>query len=333
MPTGIKEQKMKQPLVSILVPIYNVEPYIEKCAYSIFNQTYINIEYIFVDDSSPDNSVNILIDSISNFPNRKEYIKIIRHKQNTGIAIVRNTCLDNATGDYILFIDSDDWIEQDMVEKLVYTIQKGEADIAACDFTMDYINNKRIYHYEDYSNSCNENLKKAINYNIGTVLWKLLIKRNLFVNNKIRFIPHLDVGEDYVMTIKIYYYAKKISYIHETLYHYVQYNINRYSNVNLKNLENHIAAVTEVELFCKEKNIYKNIVNEINLRKFNIKSYYILNPQFANYKKWKNTFPEINSIWRKINYSKHEKIIFWMAENNLYYIVLLIRWIKRWIKK
>lgn len=323
---------MNQPLVSILVPIYNVEQYIEKCIYSIFTQTYVNIEYIFVDDASPDNSVNILMNCIPNFPDRKKYIKIIHHKHNKGIAAVRNTCLDNATGDYVLFVDSDDWVEQNMVEKLVDAIQKEDADIAACDFTTDYINNKK-YNYENYSNSCITNLKKAINYNIGTVLWKLLIKKDLFEDNKIRFTPHLDVGEDYVVTIKIYYYAKKMSFIHETLYHYVQYNINRYSNVNLKNLENHIAAITEVELFCKEKNIYKDVEEEINLRKFNIKSYFILNSQFENYIRWKTTFPEINSIWKKINYSKHEKLIFWLAENNLYYIVRLIRWIKKWTKK
>lgn len=105
--------------VSILVPIYLVERYIKRCAISLFEQTYNNIEYIFVDDCTPDKSIEILNDIINKYPYRKQNIKIIHNKVNLGIAAVRNICIKNASGDFVIFVDSDDYLEKDAVEKLV----------------------------------------------------------------------------------------------------------------------------------------------------------------------------------------------------------------------
>ena len=123
-------EKMK---VSILVPIYNVENFISRCLESLFSQTYSNIEYVFVNDCTPDNSMTILSDMLQKYPSRATMVKIINNPENQGIAIVRNTLLENATGEYILFVDSDDWIEKDMVENLVERATSTDADIVGCD--------------------------------------------------------------------------------------------------------------------------------------------------------------------------------------------------------
>ena len=105
--------------VSILVPIYNVETYIHQCAVSLFEQTYNNIEYIFVDDASPDNSITILKDLIKRYPKREKDVRIITHEKNRGLAVARNTAISNATGDYIFIVDSDDYMEKQTIEWMV----------------------------------------------------------------------------------------------------------------------------------------------------------------------------------------------------------------------
>lgn len=110
--------------VSICVPVYGVERYIERCARSVFEQTYDNIEYIFVDDCSPDHSIDILKNVIEEYPARKPNVRIVRHEHNRGLAAARNTAIDNAGGDFVLHIDSDDYIPSDYVS-LLATKQGG----------------------------------------------------------------------------------------------------------------------------------------------------------------------------------------------------------------
>ena len=121
-----KDKFMK---VSILVPVYNVEKYFARCLETLFSQTYSGIEYVFVNDCTPDKSMYVLQETLEKYPSRANSVKIIENKQNLGIAIVRNTLLENATGEYVLFVDSDDWIEVDAIEKFVDKALQSNSDI------------------------------------------------------------------------------------------------------------------------------------------------------------------------------------------------------------
>ncbi|TNL49099.1 glycosyltransferase family 2 protein [Acinetobacter bereziniae] len=123
-----------KPLISIIVPIYNVEKYIGKCIQSVFDQTYENIEYIFVNDCSPDKSVQIIELELKNHPNRVKNVHIIHHSENKGIAATRNTGLKHASGLYILQVDGDDYIENDTVYSLVEVALAEKADIVTFDY-------------------------------------------------------------------------------------------------------------------------------------------------------------------------------------------------------
>lgn len=110
---------VERPKVSVIIPVYGVERYIEQCARSLFSQTMRDgIEYIFVDDCSPDKSIEILEDILREYPHREPQVKIIRHTENQGIGGTRRTGVKNATGEYIIHCDSDDWVEPDMYEML-----------------------------------------------------------------------------------------------------------------------------------------------------------------------------------------------------------------------
>ena len=117
------------PLVSIGIPIYNVESYIQRCAKSLFEQTYDNIEYIFVNDYTPDKSVNILQDLLDEYPNRKKQTIILHNTKNLGLSTTRNIAIDSMTGQFVMWVDSDDFIEPDMVEKLIIAQSSNDADI------------------------------------------------------------------------------------------------------------------------------------------------------------------------------------------------------------
>lgn len=312
------EQLLK---VSVLVPIYKVEPYLKRTLDSVFTQTYQNIDYVFVNDGSPDNSLQVLNDTISQYGIDKSRYTIINHLHNQGIAASRVDCIAHATGEYVLFVDSDDWIEPIMVESLVKTTDDGRIDIVGSDIVCDYENDVIRYHHEDYADTCCENMIKCLNYDINTVLWKLLIRRSLFDNFKI---SPINIGEDYIISVKLYYYAKSFKSIPKAFYHYVQYNQERLSFQTLKSINDHIACVREVEAFFREKGIYTDIINEkLLLRKFNIKSNF-LKRGFYDFESFSRVFPESDKVWRKIPYMWKEKVKFWLAEKKMYLIIKLL---------
>ena len=120
--------------VSVIIPFYKVERYIKRCATSLLTQTLDDVEFIFVDDASPDSSRDILLSVIKEHPEKA--VTILTHQSNKGLPAARNTGLGVATGDYIYHCDSDDWLEPDMLEKLVGSAERNDADIVYCDFWM-----------------------------------------------------------------------------------------------------------------------------------------------------------------------------------------------------
>lgn len=115
------------PLVSIIIPVYNVEPYIERCLLSVLNQTYLHIEVIIVDDCTPDNSINIAEEVLFGYPGKN--VRIIKHEENRGLSATRNTGIKAATGDYIYFLDSDDEIIKDAISDLVNNALNSGSDV------------------------------------------------------------------------------------------------------------------------------------------------------------------------------------------------------------
>ena len=186
--------------VSILMPIYKVEQFLEKSLDSVFTQTYQNIDFVFVNDCSPDNSLQVLKDTIDKYSIEKSRYTIITHEQNKGIAVSRAECIINAKGDYVYFVDSDDWIEENAVEQMVSATKNGTIDIIGCDYIDEIGEGKLSYHDEHYGDTCHINLVRCLNYDVSPVLWKMLIRKSLFEN--IAITPGLNIGEDYSISIK-----------------------------------------------------------------------------------------------------------------------------------
>lgn len=237
------------PDVSILVPVYNVSRFIEKCAVSLFEQSLNNIEYIFLDDCSPDNSIEILETIIARYPKRANQTRIIRSDRNRGLAVARNTLIENATGSYILHVDSDDYIEQDCAETLFKKAEEEKADIVVSDIFREKKSGTTIQRISfsadktEYINLILSSLSPS--YNCGK-----LINARLYREHNIRCKAGINVLEDYHTMPRLAYYANKIVKVNKPLYHYIQYNENAYSkNCNEQFINNVCEAIEVIETF------------------------------------------------------------------------------------
>lgn len=205
-------------LITIIVPIYKVEGYLQRCINSILKQTYSNLEIILVDDGSPDNCGKIC----DEYAIQDERIKVI-HKENGGLSDARNAGIDIANGDYITFVDSDDWIHTQYIEKLYSLLVKTNSDISICNFTKTNTENVQI-------DNCKEDVLEFTNlealeqfydkFSVQIVVaWGKLYKKCLFKN--IRF-PIGRIHEDEFTTYKLLYKANKIALTTNPLLYYWQ---------------------------------------------------------------------------------------------------------------
>ena len=245
--------------VSVLVPVYGVEKIIERCARSLMEQTYDNIECIFVDDCSPDKSVQILETVLAQY--NRLAVKILHNKNNMGVAGTRLAALEASTGDYVLYVDSDDYLEKNAVSSLVEEAGRTNADIVAMDSYFEWNNSKKIYH----GAWDNDNLTYSKYLLSGVTLpslWAHLIKRNLFFDNNIFFVSGLNVGEDYSVLPRLCYHAKGISRLEIPLYHYMQTNVNSYTkNVSDKKIEDIYKATVILSDFFLSKEGFAEALN------------------------------------------------------------------------
>ncbi len=205
--------------VSIIVAAYNIEDYIKRCMYSIVNQTFKDIEIIVVNDGSTDNTLNI----INDFAKNDARIKII-DKKNGGLIEARKSGLEIASGEYILFLDGDDWLHLEAIEKLYKEAKKDNFDIVLYNFYLAYDNNKLeekssfeeiVKHEDDY-------LKLSLTGQIGANIWAKFLKRKFLIDNNIEFVKNITYAEDVATTNLLFMYSPKVSTIDENLHYYYQ---------------------------------------------------------------------------------------------------------------
>jgi glycosyltransferase involved in cell wall biosynthesis len=198
--------------VSIIIPVYNGEKYIDRCLNSILNQTYKNIELIIIDDGSTDNSFKLL----SEYLKKDTRIKVI-HKENGGQASARNLGLTKSTGDYIMFVDCDDYIELNMIEELLNLSLKNKSDITVCDLNANYGNktNNIIKGMINASNNANINFMLS---DPGPCA--KLFKASILKNNNFCFLEN-KIYEDLAVIPALAIYTNSISYLEKPFYNYI----------------------------------------------------------------------------------------------------------------
>ncbi|MDO4159880.1 MAG: glycosyltransferase [Prevotellaceae bacterium] len=216
--------------ISILVPVYGVEEYIERCAESLFKQTYQNLEYIFVNDCTPDKSIDILRSIMEKYPERKAQVHIITNDKNRGVGYTRASALNSATGDAVMIVDSDDYIPVDAAELMAKKMKETDADIV--DGGYREVRNSGI---SDTIEPCQVNdqrkyLSLLICQDLVTNrMWGRLIKRRLFTDHDINTVEGIDFSEDYSLMTRLVFFAKRET-IKENVYYYNMTNMASYTH-------------------------------------------------------------------------------------------------------
>ena len=239
------------PKVSVIVPIYNVEKYLEKCINSLLSQTLEDIQIILVNDGSKDNSGNIAKEYEKNNKDRVIYVEI----ENGGLSDARNYGLKYATGDFIAFLDSDDYIEKNAYEEMYNKAIEENADYVECDFIWEFPNKIRVDKQYPYKN------KKEMLSFVRVVAWNKLIKRQLITDNNLEFPKGLRY-EDVEFTYKLIPFINKFAYVDKPFIHYVQRE-GSIANVQNERTAEIFTVLDNVIEFYKKNNIYEKYRDEL----------------------------------------------------------------------
>jgi glycosyltransferase involved in cell wall biosynthesis len=319
------------PKVSVIITIYNREKYIEDCARSLFEQTLDEVEFLFVDDASTDNSVMILRKLLDNYPKRKSMTRILVLEKNGGRALARQTGIDNVTGEYVIHVDSDDWVDKDMLEQLYQTAYEKNADIVGCDLTHEYGNCQRIFK-QNYSGDVDEDIRRLLNGKIFPSLCTSLTRTSLIRDNDITFPQGIDTGEDLLFNLHLYLHANRVVGLDAPFYHYRHTE----DSGSFKHTENSINSMIDVakriEVLMRNTGNYEKFEDEIQYRKFYMKCTLIT--QFDNpaYNKlWLELFPEThNKIWSYKQFSWKRRVELWLAAHNQFGLAVLFQKLLEW---
>ena len=252
--------------VSILVPVYGVEKYIGKCAESLFSQTFQDIEYIFVNDCTPDHSIDLLQEILMRYPERKEQVKIIHHKCNMGLGAARQTALEKATGEYIMIVDSDDYIAVDAVEVLCRQIEKTGADVIDGAF-VEFSDESTSAPFLPKGYSATTYLKLLLCHNIVfNMVWGRIFRRSLIVENNLSFPQGIDYSEDFSFLSRFMFHAKTRLCIDNVVYYYRRDNVNSYTRqISERSQKSNLLSYSLVYKYINERDANGTYYHALNM--------------------------------------------------------------------
>lgn len=309
------------PKISVIVPVYGVEHYIERCARSLMEQTMTDeVEYIFINDATKDKSIDILEDVLSSNPAFHDQSKIISHEKNKGLPSARNTGLSIASGEYIVHVDGDDYLEPQMLELLYKAATENDADFVWCDYYLSFPDKKRIIKQPVHNTSLGAikgMLRGTMKYNV----WNKMCKRSLYADNNIVFPDGNPMGEDLTM-IMVALHAHKCATVNLPLYNYVQNLGQMSSSYNEKKLQSLLFNCNRLLNYISNHFHYLDLESEYPAFCQLMKWPFLLDGKYSSYKRWHEWFLDSNHfIWQTKGVNLRIKFIEWCAAKHLLPIV------------
>ncbi len=281
--------------VSVVVPIYKVEKYIERCVRALMEQTLEDVEFLFVDDASPDGSMDIVKRVASEYDRT---IHFLVHEKNKGLPAARNTGLDAATGEYIYHCDSDDWPERTLLERMVRAAEVTGADFVYCDFYLSFFDKERLMHQPSFSVPMELLEKGCLAGMMKHNVWNKLVRRKIYIDNGIRSPEEHNKGGEDLMMVKVLRMANKVVHVPEALYHYNKTNENAITKTYSEKHFTDIKANTDDVLrFLTEHPI--SHPEYLEYFKLNQKLPFLFSQSKQQYRLWKEWYPEANGYIQK----------------------------------
>lgn len=288
--------------VSVIVPVYNVEKYIGKCTESLFAQTLDDVEFIFVNDCTPDNSLAVIDKVLRDFPHRQSQVRILNLERNVGQAAVRQIGISSATGDFVIFCDGDDWVAKNMYQCMYEKALEENADVVRCDFlrVTSHQSTRCLKLPLDSYKSRDLLISYLLRFFDLSSTCDKLVKRDIY--QAVDFIyPTDNMCEDLLYVTQIFLRANKVVYLNKALYYYrqneasishivtfehicrkaeqISSNINKVNSILLQHYGNRFVNKEIVVAKLMAKEVYRPLIRDPKV--------YLL---------WKNCFKEINGI-------------------------------------
>ena len=286
--------------VSVIVPIYNVERYVERCVVSLMEQTLDDIEYVFVNDCTPDKSIDILQDVIELYPDRKKNVKIHKMSTNSGLAAVRGQGLDLATGEYVIYCDADDWVDLDLYELMYDAAKRKNADIVCCPVKDEYVDKSIKREYRQLPPSSSLVVENWYRNSIGMFTWNKLVKRSVFIDNNVRPIKGINMWEDNCLMLRVMYYAQCLVQIYNSYYHYNRANTNSLTKGYGREAINQMIKCAEILTdFFESKPDYLKYKKTVYAVQFLAKLNLIVD-RFDWLREYRHIFPESKKVMKFI---------------------------------
>lgn len=298
----------EEPLITIVVPVYNAERTLEVCVESLFNQTYPCIEYIFIDDGSTDGSLDLL-ERLTTLSSRGKNCKIIRSDKNRGTAYARALAIDDATGEWLMFCDSDDRMEPEMTSCMMAVAIEQDADIVTTSYYADSPNSGRVI---SYSATDTAELNEAAIDTLHFSLWNKLIRTSLVKTNRLHGFTSAKCWDDLAIVAPALALAGKIAVMHEAYYHYTCSNTSgslTHQSHEIR-LEDHLRVAEYLVHWFEENGLSERYAPFLKRLKFTSKIK-MLRGRRIDVTRWKSTYPESNrGIFGYRNIAFHYRLAF-----------------------
>lgn len=303
-------------MISVIIPVYNAEKTLNRCIDSLLLQGTA-LELVFVNDASKDNSKELILSRAKDIETASMKYKIIDHEQNRGVAAARNTGLDNATGEYIYWVDSDDYLSENTLSRAMENIQKENLDIALLDFYITFAENERAMRLPDVLSS-QDAFEKMCKGVLKWNLWLYIIRRSAIESRKLRFVEKQNMGEDLMFLGSLLQDNLKIKSLHEMGYHYIRTN----EGAMTQNYNPAFYAQVSENLKLLQKNTKDENQYLLDFLKLNLKLPLLISENKENYIKWTETYPESDIlIWKNDFQPLRTKMLQFLASKKQYWAI------------
>lgn len=314
--------------VSVIIPVYKVEKYIEKCARSLFEQSLKDVEFIFVDDHSPDDSIAVLKKVMTEYPERR--IQIVTHAYNKGVSASRNDGLRLAKGEFVCTCDSDDWLELNALETLLRCAEENNADVVNYCFRMIYTDHSEIPEIIEWTDNKEESLKKYIT-TPWTTLSGLFSRRDVYTTNNIWSREDISYCEDFHLAVRLLFFASKVVSLNKVLYNYNQLNTSSIMHsLNSKTMHDEQVAYMDIIGLFKENGVYEAYKREMGWRILKATQEFVLDT--STYTQFLTLHPDSHNYILSCPYINTKlKIMMWCLTHHMAFIskgILALRKIK-----
>ena len=328
------------PKVSVIVPVYGVEKYIERCIRSLFDQTLDDIEYIFVDDCTPDKSVKIIERIIEEyrlrFAERNSEARILTMPSNGGQAAVRRQGIIEAKGNFIIHCDGDDWVDTDLYEKMYIEAVSTGSDIVMCGSIHEYAGHSDKHELEQVADNGRDVARNWYRKCLGMHCWNKMVRRSLYADNDILPWLGLNMWEDNGLMTRLFYHANKLSVVRDSYYHYNRTNLGAMTNgYGQKAVKQMIGIAEHLTEFFESKpdaeDFRKTVMAFQFLAKINL-----ITDSFSRIREYYTLFPGAEAIASELDpaaFSTKGRFRFNMVKHHLAWLFVLMFKVKKMIRR